>query len=57
MKTNEIDEIFNEMLKEDGKEPIIKSNDIVVTEKMMTFLEKNYPPFAQLLKDIVDLIN
>lgn len=54
---NEVDEIFDAMRKEEGHEPIIKSNDIVVTEKMMTFLEKNYPPFAQLLKDIVDLIN
>lgn len=55
MKTEkEIDEIFDSMLKEEGKS---LSKDIVVTEKMMTFLEKNYPPFAQLLKDIVDLIN
>lgn len=57
MKENTVDEIFNEMLKEDGKDPILKSNDIIVTEKMMAFLEKNYPPFAQLLKDIVDLLN
>lgn len=57
MKNEEIDEIFNEMLKEDGKEPIIKSNDIIVTEKMMTFLERNYPPFAQLLKDMVELVD
>ena len=55
MNEKEIDEIFSEMRKEDGKEPIIKSDDLVIPAKACKFLETIFPQDYALIKAIIDL--
>lgn len=51
IKEKDFDQIFDEMISD------VKDEPIVINEKAVEFLRKNYAPVIALIKDVVKLSN